>query len=164
VDPVTVSVAIGRPREEVFEYLADIANHAEFTDHYLVDWHLTREDSYGRGAGARFRLKVPGNRFAWGDVTVVDFEPPYRIAEAGRGGKYNRIRTYGQYTLTPRGEGVTDVEFTLETEPANLADRLMESFGARAFVRRQNGKALRRLRAILEEGERRGRRATIAGR
>ena len=50
---------IARPREEVFEYLADIANHAEFTDHYLVDWHLTREDSYGQGAGARFRVEAP---------------------------------------------------------------------------------------------------------
>jgi hypothetical protein len=35
VDPVTVSVKIGRPREEVFAYLADIANHLEFSDHYL---------------------------------------------------------------------------------------------------------------------------------
>ena len=45
MDPLTVSVTIARPREEVFEYLADIANHAEFTDHFLKDWHLTREDT-----------------------------------------------------------------------------------------------------------------------
>jgi uncharacterized protein YndB with AHSA1/START domain len=163
VDPVTVSVAIARPREDVFEYLADIANHAEFTDHYLVDWHLTREDPYGEGAGARFRIKAPANRFAWGDVTFVEVDPPYRIAEAGRGGKYNRIRSYGEYRLTPLSEGVTEVRFTVETEPGNLADRLMESFGARGWLRRKNRKALRRLRAILEEGRRRGTRATIAG-
>ena len=42
-----------RPREEVFAYLADVANHPEFTDHFLKDWRLTREDSEGRGAGAR---------------------------------------------------------------------------------------------------------------
>ena len=50
---------IARPREEVFAYLADIANHAEFLDHFLVDWHLTREDTFGCGAGARFRVKAP---------------------------------------------------------------------------------------------------------
>ena len=55
-----MTVSIAKPREEVFEYLADIANHAEYTDHYLTDWHLTREQSYGRGAGARFRVKAPG--------------------------------------------------------------------------------------------------------
>ena len=40
----------------------------------------------------------------------------------------------------------------------------MESFGTRAYLKRQNAKALRRLRAILEKDERRGRRATVAGR
>ena len=35
MDPVAVSIIVDKPREEVFEYLADIANHAEFTDHFL---------------------------------------------------------------------------------------------------------------------------------
>ena len=35
MDPVELSITIDRPREEVFEYLADIANHPEFSDHYL---------------------------------------------------------------------------------------------------------------------------------
>ena len=59
MEPFTVSTTIQKPREQVYEYLADIANHAEFSDHYLVDWHLTRTDTYGRGAGARFRSKAP---------------------------------------------------------------------------------------------------------
>jgi uncharacterized protein YndB with AHSA1/START domain len=162
VDPFTVSVTIARPREEVFEYLADIANHAEFTDHYLKDWHLTREDSYGRGAGARFRLAAPGNRFPWGDTSFVEVEAPYRIVESGTGGKFNRIKVIGIYTLTPGASGTTRVEFTNEIEPATFADRLMESFGARAWLRRKNAKAMRRLRAILEDGEQRGKRATVA--
>lgn len=159
-----MSVTIARPREEVFEYLADIANHAEFTDHYLKEWRLTREDSYGRGAGARFRLDAPGNRFPWGDATLVEVEPPYRIVEAGRGGKYNRMRTTGVYTLTPGPGGTTRLEFTNEVEPATFADRLMLSLGVRPWLRRKNARAMRRLRAILEDGEQRGRRATVAGR
>jgi uncharacterized protein YndB with AHSA1/START domain len=163
VDPLTVSVTIARPREEVFEYLADIANHAEFTDHYLKDWHLTREESYGRGAGARFRITAPGNRFPWGDTTFVEVDPPFRIVEVGRGGKYNRIKVTGVFTLTPGPGGTTRVEFTNEIEPALLSDRIMEKLGARSWLKRKNRKAMRRLRSILEEGEGRGRRATIAG-
>ena len=162
MDPVTSSVNIDKPREEVFEYLADIANHAEFTDHYLKDWHLTREDSYGRGAGARFRLAALGNRFPWGDTTFVEVDPPYRIVEQGRGGKYNRLKVTGIYTLTPGPGGTTRVEFTNEIEPATLADRIMESFGVRGWLRRRNAKAMRRLRSILEDGEERGTRATVA--
>jgi uncharacterized protein YndB with AHSA1/START domain len=163
VDPFTVSTTISRPREEVFEYLADIANHAEFTDHYLVDWHLTREDPYGKGAGARFRIKAPLSRFSWADVTLAEVQPPFRIVEHGRGGKYNRIRMLGTYTLSPGPAGTTRVEYTLETDPVMLSDRLLEAVGAR-WSRRQAAKAMRRLRTILEEGRLRGRRPTVAGR
>jgi uncharacterized protein YndB with AHSA1/START domain len=164
VDPFTVSTTISRPREEVFEYLADIANHAEFTDHYRVDWHLTREQSYGTGAGARFRIKAPFNRFDWADMTFAEVQPPYRIVERGRGGKYNRIRMLGTYTLSPGPGGTTRVEYTLETVPVMPSDRLMEAFGGRAWTRRQTARAMRRLRTILEEGRGRGRRASVAGR
>jgi uncharacterized protein YndB with AHSA1/START domain len=159
---VTVSIVVSAPREQVFDYLQDIANHSEFTDHYLVDWHLTRIDSVGLGAGARFRVKAPGVRFNWADVTFVEVQRPQRIVEAGRAGKYNRIRTLGVYDLQPAALGATRVQLTLQTVPATLSDRLMESLGARSWTRRKSGRAMRRLRAILEQGEARGRRVTVA--
>jgi uncharacterized protein YndB with AHSA1/START domain len=162
MDPVSVSVVVSAPREAVFDYLNDIANHAEFTDHYLVDWHLTRIDSLGVGAGARFRVKAPGNRYSWADVTVIEAERPRRIVERGRTGKDNRVRTLGVYELEPVAAGSTRVTFTLETVPATFADRVMESFGARTFMRRNGRRAMRRLRAILEDGAERGERVTVA--
>jgi uncharacterized protein YndB with AHSA1/START domain len=170
VDPFTVSIVVSASRERVFDYLQDIANHPEFTDHYLVDWHLTRIDSVGLGAGARYRVKAPGNRFSWGDATFIEVERPHRLVEAGRTGKNNRVRTMGVYELTPASGGATKVSFTLETRPATLADRLLESMGARSWMRRKNRRAMRRLRGILEqphgapEGRSgRGRRVTVAG-
>ncbi len=142
VDPLTVSIVVSAPREQVFDYLQDIANHPEFTDHYLVDWHLTRIDSVGVGAGARFRVKAPVNRFNWADVTFAEVERPRRIVEVGRTGKNNRIRTIGVYELDPAAGGATRVSFTLQTAPAKLSDRLMEAFGARGWMRRKNRRAL----------------------
>jgi len=162
VDPVTVSTIISAPREQVFDYLQDIANHSEFTDHFIVDWRLTRIDSIGRGAGARFRVKAPGNRFSWADATFVEVDWPHRIVEAGRTGKNNRIRTLGVYDLAPAASGTTRVRFTLQTMPATLSDRLVESLGARGWLKRKNGRAMRRLRAIIERGEDRGSRVTVA--
>jgi uncharacterized protein YndB with AHSA1/START domain len=164
VDPFTVSTTISRPREEVFEYLADISNHPEFSDHYLIDWHLTREDPYGTGAGARFKIKAPLSRFSWADMTLAEVQPPFKIVERGRGGKYNRIRMLGTYTLSPGPGGTTRVEYTLETQPVMLSDRLMEVVAGRGWTRRQAAKAMRRLRSILEENRGRGRRASVAGR
>jgi uncharacterized protein YndB with AHSA1/START domain len=163
MDAMSVSIVVDAPRERIFDYLQDIANHSEFTDHYLVDWHLTRVESVGRGAGARFRVKAPGNRFSWGDVTFAEVERPHKIVEVGRGGKNNRIRTLGVYELAPGASGTTRVRYTLETVPAKLSDRLMESLGGRSWLKRKNARSLRRLRSIVERGEDRGARVTVAG-
>jgi uncharacterized protein YndB with AHSA1/START domain len=162
VDPVTVSIIIDAPREQVFDYLQDVANHSEFTDHYMVDWHLTRIDSIGRGAGARFRVKAPRTRFGWGDLTFSEVDRPYRIVEVGRLGKGNRIRSLGVYELAAAAAGTTRVSFTLQTVPVMLSDRIMESLGQRGWIKRQNTRALRRLRSIIERDEGRGARVTVA--
>jgi uncharacterized protein YndB with AHSA1/START domain len=164
VGPFTVSTTIDRPRDEVFEYLADVANHAEFTDHYRVDWRLLRVDTYGVGAGARFRVKAPLNRFSWGDTTIAELNPPYRIVERGRGGKFNRIRMLGVYTLSAGPGGATSVEYAFETEPPLPTDRLMEALGGGFWTRRQVTRAIRRLRVVLEEGREVGQRPSVAAR
>jgi uncharacterized protein YndB with AHSA1/START domain len=164
VDPVSASVTIGRPREEVFAYLSDIANHAEFSDHYLKDWRLTRIDSVGRGAGARFKVDVPLQRFSWADMTFVVVEPPHRIVAVGRGGKFNRIKTTAIWTLDTAPNGGTDVEYMVESEPALPTDRLMETISRQhGWFKRKVRKSMQRLQAILEEDEDRGARVTVSG-
>jgi uncharacterized protein YndB with AHSA1/START domain len=163
MDPITVETTIARPREEVFEYLADIANHPEFSDHYLVDWHLLRVESYGLGAGARFKVDAPLTRFGWADLTFAEVQQPFKIVERGRGGKYNRIRMVGTYTLTPvSGDTTTKVEFTFETEPVMPSDKLLDAIN-RGWYRRQLKKSMRRLRSILEQGRRGGSVALVVG-
>lgn len=162
MDPVSSSVLIDRRPEEVFAYLEDVANHAEFTDHYLKDFRLTREDSLGLGAGARFRVDAPLNRFSWADTTIVEAVAPKRIVQRGRTGKYNRIRMVSAYELEPSGPS-TRVTLTTETEQPRLpSDRIMEAL-AKGWFKRNQGRALKRLRGILEEDRGRGARATIAG-
>ena len=162
MDPLITEVTIARPREEVWDYLADIANHAEFTDHFLEDWRLTREETYGVGAGARWKSTAPFQRFPWGDSTIVEVVRPSRIVEVGRMGKYSRTRTIGVYELEPAGRG-TRVKFTFESEPKLPSDKLLERFGGRGWLKRKLRKALRRLQSILEEDYGRGTRPTIAG-
>jgi uncharacterized protein YndB with AHSA1/START domain len=163
LDPFVIDTTVARPREEVYEYLADIANHAEFTDHFKKDWRLTREDTYGVGAGARWKAKIPFNRFPWGDSTIVEADRPRRIVEVGRTGKYNRIRTITVYELERAPGGGTRLRFTYESEPKLPSDRLLERLGGAGSMKRNLRKSMRRLRSILEEGEDRGTRPTISG-
>jgi uncharacterized protein YndB with AHSA1/START domain len=164
VEPLTLSTTIAKPREEVFEYLADVANHEEFSDHCMVDWHLTREDSYGRGAGARFRVKSRFDRFSYGDITLTELTPPQRIVATGRAGRFNRIRTLTTWTLEEDGQGRTKVTFETQSTPALKSDELMEKLlRVRAAATRCHQRALDRLRSILESGEGRGGHTTVAG-
>jgi hypothetical protein len=96
-------------------------------------------------------------------MTFIEVERPFRIVAAGRGGKFNRNKTYTTWTLSPSGGG-TRVEYTTEIEPKLRTDRIMEAIsGSRRFFRRGGRKALQRLQAILEEDHDRGKRATVAG-
>lgn len=144
---VTVTTSIERPREQVFEYLDDLANHARFTDHFLVDWELSGP---GRGVGAKgtARISAPGSQ-DWTEFEVVDSKRPERIVEEGVGAKGKR-RTRGTYYLSDRPGGGTDVVFELEWLAAPRSERLVPPL-SRAFIRRTNGKSLRRLKKQLEQ-------------
>jgi Polyketide cyclase / dehydrase and lipid transport len=146
---VTVCTVIRRPREAVFDHLDDLAMHEAFTDHFLVDWSLTRDDSRGVGAGARMRAKG-GGRDPWITIIVVDSVRPERTVEEGRGGKDGRRRTRGIYELAEEPDGATKVCFTNEFEPVGFRERLQAPL-ARAYLRRQNARALGRLKSILEQ-------------
>jgi hypothetical protein len=161
VDPFTVSTNIALPREQVFDYLADIANHAEFTDHYLVDWRLTRIESRGEGAGARFRVKAPLARFAWADFTLAELDAPFKIVERGRGGKFNRIRMIGTYELFETAGG-SRVDYTYESDARLPSDVIPEVLGGRSWTKHNAKKSLHRLRSILEEDRLRGKRPSVA--
>ena len=164
MEPITLTTTIAKPREEVFEYLADVANHSEFSDHCMVDWHLTREDSYGRGAGARFRVKSRFDRFSYGDITLAEVTPPERIVATGRSGRFNRIKTRSTWTLEEAGPGQTKVTFETESTPVLKSDELMEKFlRVGVATKRCHERALERLRSILESGEGRGAHTTVAG-
>ena len=161
--PFSLETTIARPRVEVFGYLADVANHPEFTDHFLKEWRMTREETYGIGAGGRYRAELPFARFPWGDCVVVEIESPRRIVLAGGSGKFNRVRTLTVIEARDASAGATRVEVSFETRPAMLSDRFLESLGQRRAMKRHWRKALRRLGSILEDGRDRGERATIAG-
>lgn len=144
--PVTVSTTIDRPREEVYDLLDDISRHEAFTDHFLVDWRLTRDDPRGAGAGVRVKGTMGPHRETV--ITVVE-STPERLVEQGRSGKDLKRRTTGTYTLAPTKDGGTDVTFTLEIEPAGIGDRLQGPM-MRAYLRRQNARAMERLRELME--------------
>ncbi|HEU4706228.1 MAG TPA: SRPBCC family protein [Solirubrobacterales bacterium] len=139
--PVTVEVTVPKPPAEVFEYLDALANHERFLDHYLVDWEFSGPRR-GVGAKARARVDAPGSQDCF-EFEVIEAEAPRRIVERGlsSGGKR---KTQGTYRLENQPEGGTRIEFELAFEELPRSERLAP-FLTRAFAKRVNAKALRRL-------------------
>jgi uncharacterized protein YndB with AHSA1/START domain len=151
--PVSAEIEIDAPRERVFEAIADLARRPSFADHFLGDFHLTRIESSGIGAGARFRVASP-LRKVWMDTAIVELEPPHKLIERGRGGRGNRIPTITVWELTEGTGSLTRVRISHWTEPSNPLDRVLEVLAANsASARRGWRTALRRLRDQIESGE-----------
>jgi uncharacterized protein YndB with AHSA1/START domain len=155
--PATVTSTIDAPRERVFDYLADIANHAEFTDHFMKDFRLERLDSRGVGAAARFRLTSPPlsplGLDVWTELVITELERPHRVEMGGRAGRIGRVEVGVAYTLTRQDPGMTRLTLTFSSNPAAAPDRIRELLGGRLWLTFQCRRALRRLKLILEEGE-----------
>jgi uncharacterized protein YndB with AHSA1/START domain len=148
--PVGAEVEIDVPRERVFEAIGDLSRRPSFADHFLEGFHLTRIESSGLGAGARFRLRQPP-RSIWMDTAVAELEPPHRIVERGRGGRGNRIPATTVWELLEGSGSLTRVRVSHWTEPARRLDRALERLtGASMRTARDWRQALRRLRDRLE--------------
>jgi len=148
--PVSAEIEIDAPRERVFATLADLARRPSFTDHFLGGFHLTRIESSGVGAGARFRVGSPLRR-VWMDTAIAELERPHKIVERGCGGRANRIPSATVWELTEGGGALTRVRVSRWTEPTNPLDRALEVLSGSAGAERRGWDgALRRLRDQLE--------------
>ncbi|HXS46189.1 MAG TPA: SRPBCC family protein [Solirubrobacterales bacterium] len=151
--PVSAEIEIDVPRERAFEVLGDLALRPSFTDHFLDDFHLTRIESRGIGAGARFRVAQP-LRSVWMDTAIDQLEEPHKIVERGRGGRGNRIPTTTVWELLERSGLLTTVRVSHWTEPSNPVDKAVEVMSGASFWQQRGWReAVRRLRDELEGAE-----------
>ena len=146
--PVTVSTTVSKPRQDVFDFLDTLANHEGFMDHLFVDWSFSGP-ARGVGAKARARVHAPGSR-EWAEFEVVEAHAPERLAEQGVSANGKR-HTRGTYRLEELPEGGTRISFELAWTAVPRSERLLPPL-SRQFIRRANGKAMRRLAKQLERG------------
>jgi uncharacterized protein YndB with AHSA1/START domain len=147
-EPVTVMVEVARPRQEVFDCVDLAANHERWMDHLLKDWSFEGPPR-GVGAVTKATMNAPGSRER-ARFEVVESEAPARIVEEGESA-HGKRRTRGTYRFVELDGGRTRVEFELEWLATPRSERLAP-FLSRAFMRRANGKAMKRLAAVLEGG------------
>ena len=160
--PVEARIVISAPREDLFDFIADVGARPAWHDHYLKDFRLTRVKPVGVGAGAAFLIDAPlfPQR---GEFQIVETQRPRLIVERGRIGRFGRTTGWVEWELSSE-YGATEVTMTAWSEPGIRWDAFKESLGVRGWLKRRQRGALRRLRMIFEERpDRPLARATIAG-
>jgi len=159
---VTVHTTISAPREQVFDFVADLAGRPAYPDHYLRDYRLARVNPYGKGAAARFLLEAPLAKERV-EIRLTEVTRPRRIVEEARIGRRGRSRGIAVYDFVDEGHGTTRVELTTFSEPGSVLDAFKQRRVHR-WMLRQTRIALERLRLIFEEPpEQPLKRASIAG-
>jgi len=151
--PVTVSVDVPLDQARVYDFLDVMANHEPFNDHLMRDWELSGPE---RGVGSKARVHVKAMGIADViDIEVVDAEAPTRIVERNHEQKAGRTGE-GTYTLQPLPDGGTRITFEYRWITAPLLDRLTAPV-TRAYLRRNNAIAMRRLKDQLAKAAERSR-------
>src|SRR5712671_5152359 len=148
--PVTVDAYISAPREELYEWIADLASRPAWCDHFQKDYRLAHPRSRGKGAAARYLLDAPLARM-YVETAIVEAESPLSIGEATHGGRYGRTKGEVVWEISRGGPGLTKVEMTTQWEAGTPRERFKETLGSRRWLRRQSKVALERLRVIFEE-------------
>ncbi len=143
--PVTVSIEVPTDIARVFDFLDVLANHEPFNDHLMRDWEVSGP-TRGVGSKARVSTRALGVSDVV-DIEVVEVDAPTRIVERNTARKAGRVGQ-GTYTLDPLPGGGTRITFEFRWIVAPLADRIASPL-VRAFIRRNNATAMRRLAELL---------------
>jgi carbon monoxide dehydrogenase subunit G len=145
MQPVTVTVDVPEPRDEVWAFLDVLANHECFNDHFMREWRFSGPPA-GVGATVNVTGVLAGRRDP-AEVVVVEADAPRRSVERNVSANGKRV-AHGTYELAELPAGGTRVTFTYAWERAPLSDRLGGPL-TRMVLRRVLGRSMTRLREEL---------------
>ena len=113
--------SIDAPRERVFDYLSDIANHAEFSDHYLQDFRLERLSPGASAPSAQLPARLPARHAVGETVLITELEAPHRIVLEGSAGPHRADPDASRVPPHAGRSRMTRVEYRSRAEPAHAA-------------------------------------------
>jgi carbon monoxide dehydrogenase subunit G len=109
------SARIGAPPEEVFAYLADLDNVAEWQTG-VVSAERTSEGEMGVGTTVQVVRELMGQRIA-APLTVTEYDPPRRMVI---GSEVSGVKAHAELDIAPAGDRETDLTFAMEIRGSML--------------------------------------------
>ena len=144
--PITHSIEIARPPEEVFAYIDQLDRHGEWQS-TIISTKLETEGPTRVGSRATDKRKVPGGTQ---DVTyeITEHDPPRKASFRGTNGP---VRPVGTVTVEPAGDGRSRVTLELDLRGHGFVGPLVAML-ARSQARKEVPQSHQRLKERLEGG------------
>jgi len=120
------SARIGAPPAEVFDYVANLDNVADWQTG-VVRAERTSEGEMGVGATALVVRQVAGQRIA-APLRITEYEPPRRLVI---GSEVSGVKALAELDLAPADGGATDLRFAMQIR-GSLLTSFMEPMIANA--------------------------------
>ena len=138
------SVVIGRPVEDVFNYIADPTNSTKFETGVVVN-ELTSDGALGVGSKGRRVQKFMGTDE--GNWEITEWEPNKTMADTFESGRFaGQVR----WDLAAEGAG-THLSYKFQMEPRTMLWKVLVPLTVSMF-RRQTRGDYARLKRLLESG------------
>jgi uncharacterized protein YndB with AHSA1/START domain len=147
-EPITVTVEVARPRQEVFDYVDALDNREVWMDHLYKDWSF---EGPRRGVGgiAKAQVDAPTARERV-TLKVVEATAPERIVEEVESA-HGKRQTRSTYRFLEVDSGRTRIEFEFEWLKTPRSERIAAPV-SHAFMSRAQGKSVKKLAAQLNKG------------
>ena len=144
--PITHSIEIARPPEEVFAYIDQLDRHGEWQS-TIISTKLDTDGPTRVGSRATNKRKVPGGTQ---DVTyeITEHDPPRKASFRGTNGP---VRPVGTVTVEPAGDGRSRVTLELDLRGHGFVGPLVAML-ARSQARKEVPQSHQRLKERLEGG------------
>jgi carbon monoxide dehydrogenase subunit G len=109
------SARIGAPPEEVFAYLADLDNVAEWQTG-VISAERTSPGEMGVGTTVQVVRELMGQRIV-APLTVTEYDPPRRMVI---GSQVSGVKAQAELDIAPAGDRETDLAFAMEIRGSML--------------------------------------------
>lgn len=106
---------VSAPPAEVFAYLADLRNVADWMTG-VVSAEQTSDGEMGVGSTALVVRELMGQRFE-APLTVTEFDPPRHVVI---GSEVSGVKANVQLDLAPQGDDATELQFAMEIRGSML--------------------------------------------
>jgi uncharacterized protein YndB with AHSA1/START domain len=147
-EPIKISIRVPLPPEQVFDYLDQIANRADFYGDLVTDWEFPGpERGVGSRAGATSFVGGIRSRI---EVEVIESRRPHRIVARNRHDNPVRVSQCA-YTLGPLLDGGTHIDYEFAWVEMPLFERLLSPL-SHAVRQRAETESMSRLAEILSAG------------